>query len=111
MRFALVSWARRCGKETGVTATLPRPSVARTSRSVPVGGELVAGSTFDLHADVDGARWDFTKSLDRKRSWDRIRAEEPFPVVGSPPGPTLLFSIPHWRCRRRRSWMCLWPAD
>ena len=29
--------------------------------------------------------WDFTKPQDRKRAWERIRAEEPFLVIGSPP--------------------------
>jgi hypothetical protein len=61
-----------------VTATLPRPSAHH-------GAELVAGSTFDLHADVAGVAWDFSKPGDRKRAIARIRAEEPFLVVGSPP--------------------------
>ncbi len=34
---------------------------------------------------VDGATWDFQKPQGRKRALDRIRAEEPFLVVGSPP--------------------------
>ena len=55
-----------------VTATLPRLGLAK-------------GSTFDLHADEAGVAWDFTKPQDRKRAWERIRAEEPFLVVGSPP--------------------------
>jgi hypothetical protein len=68
-----------------VTASLPRPSVAQALGPAPVGGDLVAGSTFDLHADADGVRWDFSKPTDRKRAFDQIRAEEPFLVVGSPP--------------------------
>ena len=55
-----------------VTATLPRLG-------------LVAGATVDLRADEAGGAWDFTKQQDRKRAWERIRAEEPFLVVGSPP--------------------------
>ncbi len=62
-----------------VTATLPRPS-AFEHRS-----GLVAGSTFDLYADEAGVAWDFTRPSDRKRALERIRAEEPFLVVGSPP--------------------------
>jgi hypothetical protein len=46
---------------------------------------LAAGSTFDLCADESGVKWDFTKPLDRKRAWNRIRTEEPFLVIGSPP--------------------------
>ena len=61
-----------------VTATLPRPSAYNTA-------ELVAGSTFDLHADVDGVAWDFSKPGDRQRAIARIRTEKPFLVVGSPP--------------------------
>jgi hypothetical protein len=60
-------------------------SPPRVTRALPAGAGLVAGSTFDLLADAAGVRWDFTKPLDRKRAWDRIRAEEPFIVVGSPP--------------------------
>ena len=45
----------------------------------------MAGSTFDLHADEAGVAWDITRPQDRKRAWERIRAEEPFLVVGSPP--------------------------
>jgi hypothetical protein len=66
-----------------VTATLPRPSVREPLVSRRSG--LVAGSTFDLHADEAGVAWDFTRPGDRKRAWERIRAEEPFLVVGSPP--------------------------
>jgi hypothetical protein len=92
-----------------VTASLPRPSVARALGLAPVGGDLVAGSTFDLTANVDGERWDFSKPTDRKRAWDRIRAEEPFLVVGSPPC-TMFSSLQNtnkkkgtaeWRERRR----------
>ncbi len=45
----------------------------------------MAGSTFDLHKDEAGVAWDFTRPGDRKRAWERIRAEKPFLVVGSPP--------------------------
>jgi hypothetical protein len=61
-----------------VTAALPRPSA-------PGWSGLVAGSTFDLRADEAGIAWDFTKPHDRKRAWERLRTEEPFLVVGSPP--------------------------
>ncbi len=60
-------------------------SPPRVTQALPAGAGLVAGSTFDLCADVDGVRWDFEKPQDRKRAWERIRAEEPFLVVGSPP--------------------------
>ncbi len=60
-------------------------SPPRVTQALPAETCLVAGSTFDLRADVDGIRWDFSKPLDRKRAWERIRAEEPFLVIGSPP--------------------------
>ncbi len=55
-----------------VTATLPKLG-------------LVAGSTFDLYAGEAGVSWDFTQRRDRERAWQRIRTEEPYLVIGSPP--------------------------
>ena len=46
---------------------------------------LVAGSTFDLRADVHGRAWDFTKAQDRHEARARIAAEKPYMVIGSPP--------------------------
>ena len=66
-----------------VTAALPRQSVS--GHCVPGLSGLVAGSTFDLHADEAGIAWDFTRPGDRKRAWERIREERPLIVVGSPP--------------------------
>jgi hypothetical protein len=59
-------------------------SPPRVTAALPKLG-LVAGSTFDLKADKFGVAWDFRRPRDRKRAWDRIRAERPFLVVGSPP--------------------------
>ncbi len=98
-----------------VTAGMPRRGVSSSaatrgvSSSAASPGGLVAGPTFDLHAGVNGARWDFTKPLDRKRAFDQIRAEEPFLVVGSPPC-TMFSSLQNtnkrkgtaeWKDRRR----------
>ena len=46
---------------------------------------LRAGSTFDLHEDEHGEKYDFLKSEDRQRCRERLRAERPWLVVGSPP--------------------------
>ncbi len=84
-------------------------SPPRVTQALPTASGLVAGSTFDLRADVDGATWDFQKPQDRKRALDRIRAEEPFLVVGSPPC-TMFSSLQNlradkgtaeWEARRR----------
>jgi hypothetical protein len=58
-------------------------SPPRVTVDLPRG--LAAGSTFDLHADESGVAWDFRRPRDRQRAWERIRSEEPFLVVGSPP--------------------------
>ena len=72
-------------------------------------GDLAAGSTFDLTANVNGERWDFSKPSDRKRAFDKIRAEEPYLVIGSPPC-TMFSSMQNmnkqkgkaeWQARRR----------
>ncbi len=91
-----------------------RPAVAelysppRVTAALPI-GELAAGSTFDLRADVDGVTWDFGKPDDRRRALERIRAEEPYLVIGSPPC-TMLRSLQNlsamkgtaeWERRRR----------
>ena len=47
---------------------------------------LRPGSSMDL---TNG--YDFTKASDRKRAWDKIKEEDPFLLVGSPP--CTLFSI------------------
>jgi hypothetical protein len=69
----------------GPAAVVELYSPPQVTMTLPAGTGLVAGSTFDLHADVDGVKWDFEKPQDRKRAWERIRAEEPFLVIGSPP--------------------------
>jgi hypothetical protein len=69
----------------GPAAVVELYSPPRVTATLPVGAGLVAGSTFDLCADVAGVTWDFEKPQDRKRAWERIRAEEPFLVIGSPP--------------------------
>ncbi len=76
----------QCAVRIGPTAVAELFSPPRVSKILPsVGGDLVAGSTFDLHADINGVKWNFEQPLDRKRAWERIRAEEPYLVVGSPP--------------------------
>ncbi len=71
--------------KVGPAAVAELYSPPRVTQALPIGAGLVAGSTFDLHADVDGVKWNFEKPQDRKRAWERIRTEEPFLIIGSPP--------------------------
>ena len=71
--------------KVGPAAVAELYSPPRVTQALPVGAGLVAGSTFDLHADVAGARWDFEKPQDRKRAWQRIRTVDPFLIIGSLP--------------------------
>ena len=75
--------ALRKGKHEGAKVS-ELYSPPRVTALLPKSG-LVAGSTFDLHADEAGVTWDFTQRRDRELAWRRIRAEEPYLVVGSPP--------------------------
>jgi hypothetical protein len=93
----------------GPAAVVELYSPPRVTATLPVGAGLTAGSTFDLYADVEGVSWDFQKPEDRKRAWERIRAEEPFLVIGSPPC-TMFSSLQNlnvkkdtaeWETRRR----------
>ena len=55
---------------------------AMVGRACP---NLTAGSTFDLCSDESGGPYDFRKAGDRQRCRERIRAEQPWLVIGSPP--------------------------
>ena len=49
-------------------------------------GWIKAGSSFDLIVDAStGESWDFLKAEDRRRCWRRLRQEDPWVVIGSPP--------------------------
>ena len=57
----------------------PTPS---TSRACP---SLAAGSAVDLHEGEAGQRYDFLLARGRQRCRDRLKAERPWLVIGSPP--------------------------
>jgi hypothetical protein len=45
-----------------------------------------AGASFDLVVDEDtGESWNFLRAEDRRRCWRRLKQEDPWIVVGSPP--------------------------
>ena len=48
--------------------------------------DLTAGTSFDLVVDAaTGESWDFLRSDHRRRCWKRLREEDPWIVIGSPP--------------------------
>ena len=62
------------------------PRVARALKAAPSRYPgLRSGSTFDLNEDENGEKYDFMKSEDRQRCRERLRAERPWLVIGSPP--------------------------
>ena len=71
---------------------------------------LAPGETFDLREGRDGRVWDFRRAADREEALRRIRAEEPFVVIGSPPctdfcrfNENLNFrNMSPWEVRRRK---------
>ena len=46
---------------------------------------IEGGMSFDLRADENGIKWDFTQIQDRARARRKIHEEKPFCVIGSPP--------------------------
>ena len=76
---------------TGCTAASATRKVAelysppRVTKEIGRFPNLSAGSTFDLIADEQGRKYDFLRASDRQRCRERLRAERPWLVVGSPP--------------------------
>ena len=49
---------------------------------------LVAGSTFDLIMGQEtGETWDFLNAEHRRRCWRRLKVDDPWVVIVSPPPP------------------------
>lgn len=62
------------------------PRVNRELRKSPAGGGITAGTSFDMIMDTEsGESWDFRLPQDRRRCWQRLEAEKPWLVIGSPP--------------------------
>jgi hypothetical protein len=48
--------------------------------------DLTAGTSFDMIVDqCSGVSWDFLQADHRRRCWARLRSENPWVVIGSPP--------------------------
>ncbi len=68
-----------------VTELFSPPRVnARITRQKIAG--MSGGTSFDLVADaVTGKPWDFLDAGERRRCWQRLKSEDPWVVIGSPP--------------------------
>ena len=60
-------------------------SVPRVTRLLRPSMSLGKGLTFDLQGDADGRCWNFLVAADRREALARIRAQQPYLVIGSPP--------------------------
>ena len=70
-----------------VTELFSPPRVnAQLQRGTAADSGVVAGTSFDMIVDpLSGEAWDFLKASDRRRCWERLKAEDPWVVIGSPP--------------------------
>jgi hypothetical protein len=67
-----------------VTELFSQPRVTQRLHEAP--GPFEAGSSFDLVVDQrTGESWNFLEASHRRRCWARLRAEDPWVVIGSPP--------------------------
>ena len=68
-----------------VTELFSPPRVNAELKKTPE-DSITAGTSFDLIIDqVSGEAWDFLRADHRRRCWSRLRAEDPWVVIGSPP--------------------------
>jgi hypothetical protein len=70
-----------------VTEMFSPPRVnAQLQKEATAAGDLTAGTSFDMIRDaVSGEAWNFLEADDRRRCWERLKAEDPWVVIGSPP--------------------------
>jgi len=74
----------RDGAMGKVTEIYSPPRVTAEARRRP-DLNVAAGMSFDLRADSEGRKWDFSKIEDRTRARRIIQRDKPFMVIGSPP--------------------------
>ena len=80
----LVSGVSRSDALAKVSELFSPPRLTKELRTLPK-LHLKGGTTFDLEEDALGVKSDFTCESDRRRCRERILAEKPFFVIGSPP--------------------------
>ena len=85
-----------------VTELFSPPRVAAKIREVAGASRgLAVGTSFDLTVDQDtGESWDFLDVDHRRRCWERLKAEDPWVVIGSPP--FTAFSVPNSGLNKNR---------
>ena len=84
-RLCLISGMTEDDTKHVVSEVFSPPRVTQALKSGERGW-LQAGSSFDLVVDADSGRsWNFLEANDRRRCWRRLKAEDPWMVIGSPP--------------------------
>ena len=84
-RLCLISGLAEDYTKQVVSEVFSPPRVTQALKSGKCGW-LQAGSSFDLVVDADSGRsWNFLDADDRRRCWRRLKAEDPWMIIGSPP--------------------------
>jgi hypothetical protein len=74
------------GETRKTVAELFSPPRVNAELSKDCAGSIAAGTSFDLIIDREsGETWDFLNAAHRRRCWSRLRAEDPWVIIGSPP--------------------------
>jgi len=69
-----------------VTELFSPPRLNRRLQAGPRRAGLLPGTSFDLIRDeVTGEQWNFFAAGHRRRCWQRLKQEDPWVVIGSPP--------------------------
>ena len=84
-RICQVSGMNESEVRKTVTELFSPPRVNAELSEDSVNG-IAAGTSFDLIIDQEsGEAWDFLSADHRRKCWSRLRAEDPWVVIGSPP--------------------------
>jgi hypothetical protein len=85
-RLCAVSGMDEAEVRKTVTELFSPPRVNAELLKNPAVSSVVAGTSFDLIIDqLSGEAWDFLNTDHRRKCWSRLRAEDPWIVIGSPP--------------------------
>ena len=86
-RLCSIAGAEAESARRTVTELFSPPRVNAQIRAAPSDpSAITAGTSFDLTVDrTTGESWDFLRADHRRRCWARLKAEDPWVVIGSPP--------------------------